>query len=138
MSLPVVGYAGMTHLGLVSAIAGADKGARMVCFDPDATLIERLRRGELPILEPRLPELLAKNRERLRFTARAEDLAACQLVYVAPDVPTDDTGASDLRPVDALLGVVTPHLANDAILVVLSQVPPGFTRARQRPGLRLY
>ena len=136
--MSTIGYAGMTHLGLVSAIAGAEKGARMVCFDPDAALVGRLQKGELPVVEPDLDDLLRKNRERIRFTADARDMAACQLVYVAPDVPTDDTGSSDLGPVDRLIGVVSPHLAKDAVLVVLSQVPPGFTRARQRAGLQLY
>jgi UDPglucose 6-dehydrogenase len=135
---PVIGFAGMTHLGLVSAVAGAEKGARTVCFDRDAALIERLQKAELPVIEPDLPRLLEKNRGRISFTSRPEDLAECGLVYVAPDVPTDDAGASDLKPVDALIGAVTPNLANDAVLVVLSQVPPGFTRARQRPGLQLY
>jgi UDPglucose 6-dehydrogenase len=128
----------MTHLGLVSAIAGAEKGARMVCFDPDAGLIARLQKGELPVMEPDLEDLLRKNRERIHYTPEPRDLSSCQVAYVAPDVPTDDTGSSDLGPVDRLIDVVSPHLAKDAILVVLSQVPPGFTRARQRPGLQLY
>jgi UDPglucose 6-dehydrogenase len=110
----------------------------MVCFDRDAALIARLEGGDLPVVEPDLPELLKKNRARIRFTSRVEDLGACALVYVAPDVPTDDSGASDLQPVDALIAAVAPQLANGAILVVLSQVPPGFTRARQRAGLHLY
>jgi UDPglucose 6-dehydrogenase len=138
MTLPAVGYAGMTHLGLVSAVAGAEKGARMVCFDRDGGLIARLERGELPVVEPELPELLKKNRGRIRFTSKPEDLSGCGAVYVAPDVPTDDTGASDLKPVDDLIAAVAPHLARNAVLIVLSQVPPGFTRARQRPGLQLY
>src|SRR5712691_5820130 len=128
----------MTHLGLVSAIAGAECGFRMVCFDCDAALVSRLERAELPVVEPDLPRLLEKNRGRISFTARAEDLRACQVVYVAPDVPTDDTGSSDLGPVDTLIATVSPHLGKDAVLVVLSQVPPGFTRARQRAGLQLY
>jgi UDPglucose 6-dehydrogenase len=133
-----VGYAGMTHLGLVSAIAGAEKGAQMVCFDPDGALIARLQKAELPVVEPDLDDLLHKNRERVRFTADARELGKCGVVYVAPDVPTDDTGSSDLAPVDRLIGVVSPHLAKHAVLVVLSQVAPGFTRARQRAGLQLY
>jgi UDPglucose 6-dehydrogenase len=110
----------------------------MVCFDRDGGLIARLERGELPVVEPELPELLKKNRGRIRFTSKPEDLSGCGAVYVAPDVPTDDTGASDLKPVDDLIAAVAPHLARNAVLIVLSQVPPGFTRARQRPGLQLY
>ena len=66
---PVVGYAGMTHLGLNSAVASAELGFDMVCFDPDESRIAPLRKGELPVVEPELPELLAKNRDRIAFTA---------------------------------------------------------------------
>lgn len=138
MSRPVIGYAGMTHLGLNSAVAAAERGFATVCFDPDAALTARLARGELPVIEPDLPELRGKNAVRLSFTSNVADLKRCDVVYVAPDVPTDDEGRSDLAGIDALLTMVQAGLRPDAILVVLSQVPPGFTRARQKPGLNLY
>jgi UDPglucose 6-dehydrogenase len=138
MTLPVVGYAGMTHLGLVSALAGAERGARMVCFDSNDELIQGLQRSELPVSEPGLAELITKHRGAVKFTSRAADLQECGLVYVAPDVPTDDTGSSDLRPVDGLLERVRGHLKQGCVLVVLSQVPPGFTRARTKIGKPLY
>lgn len=131
---PVVGYAGMTHLGLNSALASAERGFRMVCFDPDGTRIEPLRRGELPVVEPGLPELLAQNADRLRFTAEAAELAGCDLVYVAPDVPTNDAGESDTGPLLALIEQVDAAMRPDAVMVVLSQVPPGFTRGLRRTG----
>ena len=55
------------------------------------------------------------------------------MVYVAPDVPTDDRGTSDLGPIRALIDVVDAAMAPAAVLVVLSQVPPGFTRGLKRP-----
>jgi UDPglucose 6-dehydrogenase len=134
----VIGYAGMTHLGLNSAVAAAERGFTTICFDPDPTLAQRLARGELPVIEPDLPELRARNAARLSFTSRVEDLRRCDVVYVAPDVPTDDEGHSDLGGIDMLLATVQNGLRPDATLVVLSQVPPGFTRARQKPGLNLY
>jgi len=137
-ALPRIGYAAMTHLGLNSGVAAAEKGFETVCFDADRALIDRLGKGDLPVLEPDLPDLLAKNRARITFTAEAADLAKCDLVYVALDVPTDDAGKSDLAGLDRLLELVIPALGPKATLAVLSQVPPGFTRARTRPGLRLY
>jgi UDPglucose 6-dehydrogenase len=134
MSRARIGFAGMTHLGLVSGIAAAAHGFETVCFDPDAARIAGLARGALPVTEPDLPELLAANRDRLSFTAEAAALAACDVVYVAPDVPTDDRGTSDLGPLSALLDRVAASCRPGAILVVLSQVPPGFTRAQLRPG----
>lgn len=137
-SFPRIAYAGMTHLGLNSAVAAAEKGFQVLCFDPDADLIGRLERGELPVLEPDLPDLLERNRSRLRFSAEGAALADCELVYVAPDVPTEDDGTSDLTGLDALLELTIGHVRPAAVVVVLSQVPPGYTRARQRAGLQLY
>ncbi len=133
-----VGFAGLTHLGLVSAAAAAERQFAVVAFDPDRARVEALEREELPVVEPDLPALVARNRSRLAFTARAADLAACDLVYVAPDVPTDDAGVSDLSPVRALIDMVEPALKPEAVLVVLSQVPPGFTRGLGRPAARRF
>jgi UDPglucose 6-dehydrogenase len=135
---PRIGFAAMTHLGLNSGVAAAEKSFETVCFDADPALIDRLGKGDLPVLEPDLPELLAKNRARITFTAEAADLKRCHVVYVALDVPTDDAGKSDLAGLDRLLELVIPELGPKATLVVLSQVPPGFTRARMRSGLNLY
>jgi UDPglucose 6-dehydrogenase len=136
-ALPRIGYAAMTHLGLNSGVASAEKGFETVCFDADRALLDRLDKGDLPVLEPDLPELLAKNRARITFTGQAVDLKRCDVVYVALDVPTDDGGKSDLAGLDRLLELVVPALGPKATLVVLSQVPPGFTRTRMRPGLSL-
>ncbi len=133
-----VGYAGMTHLGLNSAVAGAERGFDIVCFDPDVRVIEDLNRGDLPVVEPDLPELFTKNRARLTFSAEASSLAACDVVYVAPDVPTDDRGGSDLSGLTSLIDSAAGQLRADAVLVILSQVPPGFTRGHVRPALTLY
>lgn len=136
--MAVVGFAGMTHLGLVSGIVAGEKGFSVVCFDPDAARIAAIAAGKLPVSEPRLDEFAVRNKSRLKFTAAVADLAECDVVYVAPDVPTDDQGASDLGPIDAMLSAVFDAARRDAVIVVLSQVPPGFTRQRQRPGRTLY
>lgn len=134
----IVGYAGMSHLGLNSAVAAADKGFQLVCYDSDPRLIEALNRCELPVIEPDLPELLEKNAGRIKFTSDANALANCDLVYIAQDVPTDNTGSSDLERVDVIIRLIHSVLSPNAVLVILSQVPPGFTRARIRPGLLLH
>lgn len=138
MTQPVIGFAGMTHLGLVSGVSAAEKGFRLVCFDPDAERIAALQRGELPVSEPQLDELVRKNADHLRFTADPADLRDCNVVYVAPDVATDNQGRSDLGVINSLLDTVSDAARRDAVLVVLSQVPPGFTRSRQREGRILY
>jgi UDPglucose 6-dehydrogenase len=133
VSAPIIGFAGMTHLGLVSATVVASRGFQTICYDADAALIERLRAGRLPVLEPGLTELLRGNGERQRFTASADDLARCDIVYIAADVPTNDAGESDLSSIRTLIDRVVPAMAPTAVLVVLSQVPPGFTRGLSNP-----
>src|SRR5206468_544441 len=91
-------------------------------------LIGELSRGVLPVVEPNLPELLAANGANQRFSADLKALAQCDVVYIAPDVPTDDTGQSDLTGISKLIDVAAAALAPHAIMVILCQVPPGFTR----------
>ncbi len=138
MTEPVIGYAGMTHLGLNSAAAAAEKGFRIICYDRDPLRIAALNRGELPVVEPDLPGLLQKNSRQISFTADPDELRFCDMVYVAPDVPTDDHGRSDLGPIDALIRQVDKVLRQDGNMIILSQVPPGFTRSRLRAGRSLY
>ena len=138
MSKPVIGFAGMSHLGLVSSVASAEKGFHVRCFDLDAERIEALRRQKLPVSEPDLPELLSKNQERLTFIKNVGDLSKCDVVYIAQDVPTDDRGQSDIGPIGTFIKLAERALKPDTAVVILSQVPPGFTRSRLRPGQLLY
>ena len=138
MSKPVIGYAGMTHLGLVSASAAAAQGFRTIAFDVDSALIDRLKNGALPVNEPGLPELIGKHKTDLVFSADAGALGECDVIYIAVDVPTDDQGRSDLAPIKAMVEHVHPRLATGALLVILSQVPPGYSRALGISGDQLY
>jgi UDPglucose 6-dehydrogenase len=135
---PVLGFAGMTHLGLVSGVSASEKGFKVVCFDPTAARIAALGKKTLPVSEPQLDHLVAKNAERITFSADPASLKACDVIYVAPDVPTDDLGGSDLAPINDLLERVFAAARQDAVIVVLSQVPPGYTRGKQRAGRILY
>jgi UDPglucose 6-dehydrogenase len=138
MTRPVIGFAGLTHLGLVSAVAAATRGFRIVGFDGDAARVAAIQGGNLPVSEPDLDALLARHRDNVSFSASRQSLAICDLVYIATDVPTDERGASDLAGIDALVADVMATLKRDAILVVLCQVPPGYTRRIDWPPALLY
>ena len=138
MSNPVIGFAGMTHLGLVSSIAAAEKGFDLICYDPDTSRITDINICNLSVSEPQLNDLLVKNRERLTFVAEISHLQQCDVVYIAPDVATDDNGQSDLDTIKALLDAVFDATLPETVIVVLSQAPPGFTRSKQRPGRILF
>jgi len=138
MSAPVVGFAGLTHLGLVSALALASKGFRVVGYDTDAARVRDIAAGRLPVVEPGLDELARGCGKRISFSSQVKDLGACDLVYISTDVPTDDRGESDLSGISASIAQVIASLSPRALLVVLCQVPPGFTRALPLPSERLF
>jgi UDPglucose 6-dehydrogenase len=136
MSAPVVAYAGLTHLGLVYGAAAAEKGFRVVAFDPDAALVKALAGGKLPVEEPGLEASYRHQRERFTFASNAQAVAAADIVFISSDVATDDQGRSDLAQTRRLIDMVSPHLKG--VLVILCQVPPGFTRSLPLPKDRLF
>lgn len=126
---PLTAFVGLSHLGIVSGIGWASFGRPVLALDPDAETVSRLAQGQLPIREPGLPELLEQSAPHLTFSADLEQLASCPLVIIARDVPTDASNHSNLHPVLTLVDAVVPHLTSGVVLVVMSQVPPGFSRA---------
>jgi UDPglucose 6-dehydrogenase len=99
----VIGFAGLSHLGIVSAVAAAGSGTDIIAYDPDRERCAALGRGDLPILEPGLPERLAAHRAQIRFTADPAPLADCDVVFLSIDVATDEQNRSDLAPLERLL-----------------------------------
>ena len=135
---PVIGFAGLTHLGLNSAVASAAHGFQVVGYQDNTSLIEQLKIGKPHVLEPGLTELLSENKSLLTFTADSGNLSGCDIVYIAVDVPTDDHGSSDLTPIYDMLKTATSVMRSDALLVILCQVPPGFTRQIKWPAEQLF
>ena len=127
MKKPVIGFCGMTHLGICSASASLSKGFETICFDTNEKTITNLKKYKMDIREPLINEVLFKNKGLLKFTAKSKDLSACDLIYVSLDIKTDETGKSDLNELEKLLQVVRKNINKKAITVILSQVPPGFT-----------
>jgi UDPglucose 6-dehydrogenase len=123
------GFLGLSHLGIVSSIGWASLGFPVVGVDLEAEPVDRLCRGELPVHEPSLPELFAASRERMTFAIDPAALAACDLVVVSRDVPTDGDNGSCPAVVDRLIEAAIPHLRPGSTLVLMSQVAPGSTRA---------
>lgn len=124
----MIGFAGLSHLGIVSSIAAASKGHSVIAYDSDKVLCESLNDGQLPFLEPDLPELFKANRSNIRFTHDAKELDECQFVLFSQDVPTNKDASSNLAPLHDLIEQVIVHLSSDTTLIVLSQIPPGFIR----------
>jgi UDPglucose 6-dehydrogenase len=124
----MIGFIGLSHLGLIYSLATAAKGFDVVAYDPDGTLTAKCTAGKFPIEEPGFAELFAQHRERIRYTSDKTALAACELVFYSLDVVTNERNESDPAPLTALICATAPKLSPDTTAVVLSQVSPGYTR----------
>src|ERR671919_539073 len=115
---------GTGYVGLVTAAGFAELGSEVWCIDIDTDKIARLQRGEIPIYEPGLEQLVASNRERMRFsTDIADALEHARLLFVAVGTPPTYSGDADLSAVHA---VVEAMPASDRhALVMKSTVPVG-------------
>lgn len=124
----MIGFAGLSHLGIVSSAAAAAKGFSVLGYDADEARCADLSAWKLPVHEDGLAELIAANSQKLKYTASLDDLRACDVVYISRDVPTDSENRSDTRPLVELARGVSANMAEGSALIVLSQVDPGFTR----------
>ncbi len=122
---------GTGYVGLVTAAGFAELGSEVWCVDVDASKIDRLNRGEIPIYEPGLAECVARNRERMHFsTELGPALEQARLLFVAVGTPPTYSGDADLSAVHA---VVSSMPASDHhALVMKSTVPVGTGASIQR------
>jgi UDPglucose 6-dehydrogenase len=125
----MIGFIGLSHLGLNYSLATAAKGFDVICYDPDANLIQRLKLGDFPIEEPGFKELFALHRTRIRYTSALAEIGTCSVVFYALDVRTNERNESDLTPLTALINSTAAAIAKDSTAVVMSQVRPGYLRA---------
>ena len=134
----IIGIAGLSHLGIVTAAGLAEKGFHIIAWDPDPVKLESLKLGQTDILEPQLIELLAKNITNISFVKNPSEMKAAELVYIATDTPTNDKGSPDLSLINTITNEVIKSLNNNGVLTILSQVPPGYTSNIQLPKERLF
>jgi UDPglucose 6-dehydrogenase len=120
---------GAGYVGLVTGACFADLGHDVVVRDVVESKIEALRGGHVPIHEPGLEELLARNSERLRFTTDvAEAVEGADVVYVAVGTPPTYSGDADLSAVWTVVDEL-PALDRRIVVAMKSTVPVGTGRA---------
>src|SRR5919106_3619379 len=124
----MIGFVGLSHLGLNYSLATAAKGFDVLAYDSDGTLATRCAAGEFPIDEPGFDELFAQYRARIHYTSDETALAKCELVFYSLDMVTNERNESDPGPLTALIRATAPKLSQDTVAVVLSQVSPGYMR----------
>jgi UDPglucose 6-dehydrogenase len=129
-----LGVVGAGWVGLVTAACFADLGHPVVVRDVLPDRIRDLEAGRVPIFEPGLSDLLAANRERLRYTIALDEVfAAARTVFVCVGTPSTYSGDADLSAVWSILDEL-PELDERALIVMKSTVPVG-TGAKVRAEL---
>ena len=122
---------GTGYVGLVTGTCFAESGNDVVCVDIDAEKISRLRKGEIPIYEPGLAELVTRNVKagRLKFTTTAAEVVpAARCVFIAVGTPQGDDGSADLSGLWKVAESLAPLLRPETVVVVKSTVPVGTNR----------
>ncbi len=119
---------GSGYVGLVTGACLAEVGNNVMCVDVDPAKIELLQSGGVPIYEPGLDEMIARNRKagRLAFTTDAKQGVDHGLFqFIAVGTPPDEDGSADLQYVLAVAQTVAEHMSDYKILVDKSTVPVG-------------
>jgi UDPglucose 6-dehydrogenase len=119
---------GVGYVGLVTGTCFADLGNRIVCLDIQEERIANLNKGILPIYEPGLEEMVARNVKagRLAFTTSyAEGIKDAEFVFIAVGTPSDVDGEADLQYVRAAAESVAEVMDHSLIIVNKSTVPVG-------------
>jgi UDPglucose 6-dehydrogenase len=133
-----IGVVGTGYVGLVLGACMAENGNTVLCVDNDAKKVDALRRGEIPIYEPGLEEMIPRNvaEDRLRFTTDlAGAVKASDILFVAVGTPQDEDGSADLTHVLAVARAIGEAMNGWKIVVLKSTVPVG-TAAKVRAAIQ--
>ena len=125
MNIAIVGTG---YVGLVTGACFADTGVNVTCVDVDENKVEALKQGRVPIYEPGLDELVAKNYKagRLKFSTSLEEVLNGQdVVFCAVGTPPDEDGSADLKYVLQVARTIGQHLNKYLVVVTKSTVPVG-------------
>jgi UDPglucose 6-dehydrogenase len=119
---------GAGYVGLVSGACFADFGHQVTCIDKDAAKVAALNRGEIPIFEPGLADLVEANMRqgRLVFAGETSHIGDAEAVFIAVGTPSRrGDGHADLTFVYEAVREIAPQLSPDAVVVTKSTVPVG-------------
>jgi UDPglucose 6-dehydrogenase len=117
---------GAGYVGLVTATCFADLGNEVLCVEKLAYKLEKLRKGELPIYEPGLLEMMTRNIQagRIRFSSDiGEGVDFSDVIFLCVATPQSDTGHADLSQVEYASRNIAQHMKSYKVLVEKSTVP---------------
>lgn len=119
---------GTGYVGLVAGTCFADTGNEVICVDVDKTKVDALNKGEVPIYEPGLKDMVARNmkEDRLFFTMDSKyAVEKSELIFIAVDTPADEDGSVDLKHVLAVARDIGKYMNGFKVVVDKSTVPVG-------------
>ena len=119
---------GTGYVGLVTGTCFAEFGVNVTCVDNDETKIENLKKGIVPIYEPGLDAMIARNvkAERLNFTTNiAEAVRTALVVFIAVGTPPKEDGSADLQYVEQVAKEIARTMDGYKVIVTKSTVPIG-------------
>ena len=119
---------GSGYVGLVTGACLAEVGHNVVCMDVDQNKIDMLNNGKVPIYEPNLSDMIARNKEegRIHFTSDANQAVNHgELQFIAVGTPPDEDGSADLKYVVAVADSIATHMQRPKIIITKSTVPVG-------------
>ena len=119
---------GTGYVGLVTGACFSEFGVNIVCLDNDEEKVAALRRGEMPIYEPGLEDLVSRNVKagRLSFTSdTAEAIHSALVIFIAVGTPAADDGSTDLRFIETVARDIGRNLDGYKVVVTKSTVPVG-------------
>lgn len=119
---------GTGYVGLVTGACFAEMGHHVSCIDIDLEKITRLNRGEIPIYEPGLEELVKRNQAAKRLTFSTE-YSRSDAYFICVSTPPNEDGSADLESVKAVAKSIGEHLTGYAVIVNKSTVPVGTASA---------
>jgi UDPglucose 6-dehydrogenase len=125
MKIAVVGSG---YVGLVAGACFAENGNEVVCVDKDAGKVKQLQRGQIPIYEPGLEEIVRRNRaeKRLTFTTNLpRGVRASEIIFIAVGTPTGEDGSADLKHVLDVARETARAMNGYKVIVNKSTVPVG-------------
>ena len=128
---------GAGYVGLTTSVCLVQLGHHVTCCDAVEERVERLKRGEVPIFEPGLDELLESGlaERRLSFTSSIrESVTDAAAIFLTVGTPSDANGDIDLRQLDAAARSIAPYLESGAVVIIKSTVTAG-TSARIREAI---
>ncbi|MEK7654172.1 MAG: nucleotide sugar dehydrogenase [Patescibacteria group bacterium] len=139
-----IAVVGLWHLGEIYSSGLASLGHQVIGISEDALVIENLSKNIPPLAEPRLEDLIKSDvaAGRLSFSGDFSKVKDCNVLWLTFDTPVDDQDKVDLSVIYDALEKSLPHLQNNSLIVITSQIPVGTSRkicdliSKKNPALK--